>query len=334
MLYAIKCIKELEIPIKDNFRVVFGGNEEGGCEDIAYYETQEKFPPMVFTPDGTFPVLNCEKGMLHLTFSGVGSMQGGGVEVESLTGGTVINAICDKVELKIKGQSKEQILGVFKELDAGCEIEISGVDTLVITITGRSAHGSRPENGLNAITATLKLLARLGIDKAAAFEKLFPHGEFNGKSAGLGFSDEVSGEMSCALTMLSFDGETTKGGIDIRFPIDKTLSEITGIITDALGSAGMTVDTADGMEPHYVSKDSPLVRKLLEVYKEVVGQEGECIAEGGVTYVHNIDGGVAFGAEFPDEENNMHGADEHISIQTLKYNLNLYTNAIIKICGG
>jgi len=72
----------------------------------------------------------------------------------------------------------------------------------------------------------------------------------------------------------------------------------------------------------------------LEVYKDVKGEEGECLAEGGITYVHNTDGGVAFGAEFPNEKNNMHGADEHISIETMKYNLNMYANAIIKICGG
>ena len=68
VLYAVKCIKELGIPIKKNFRVIFGGNEEQGCTDLEYYEKLEPFPPMVFTPDGTFPVLNCEKGMMHLCF--------------------------------------------------------------------------------------------------------------------------------------------------------------------------------------------------------------------------------------------------------------------------
>ena len=95
----------------------------------------------------------------------------------------------------------------------------------------------------------------------------------------------------------------------------------------------MRVTDIDGMEPHYVPEDSPLVKALMEVYREVKGEDGRCIAEGGITYVHNTDGGVAFGAEFPEEQNNMHGADEHISIETFKYNLNMYANAIIKICG-
>jgi len=164
--------------------------------------------------------------------------------------------------------------------------------------------------------------------------KLFPHGEYNGKSIGMGFSDSISGEMTCALTILGVNRTMLNGGIDIRFPIDKKLDEITKIITEALENSGFSVDEADGMESHYVSEDSPFVKALLEVYKDVKGEEGECLAEGGITYVHNTDGGVAFGAEFPNEKNNMHGADEHISIETMKYNLNMYANAIIKICGG
>lgn len=302
VLYAVKCIKDLNIPIKDNFRVIFGGNEEGGCQDIEYYEEREKFPPMVFTPDGTFPVLNCEKGMVHLTFFAYFKDE----EISSIKGGTVINAIPDI-----------------------CTVIANGKE---YNYKGKAAHGSRPENGENAIT---KWLSDYNGENSrfSALKGLFPHGEFNGRSCGLGFSDAVSGEMTCALTMLEYDGEKLTGGIDIRFPIDKTLKEISDIITNALNKAGMIVAETDGMEPHYVPESSPFVQTLLEVYSEVKGEKGKCIAEGGITYVHNTEGGVAFGAEFPDESNNMHGADEHISMETFKYNLNMYTNAIIKICG-
>ena len=334
VLYAVKCIKDLGIPIKENFRLIMGGNEEGGCEDIAYYEKLEKFPPMVFTPDGTFPILNCEKGMMHLTFSGDTVIENAeGFKVTSIKAGSVINAIPDKAICECEGVSADELTKQFGKLETGCEISTqSSGDKLTFTISGKSAHGSRPELGVNAVTALLKLLADLDCGKAVELAKLFPHGEFNGKSAGLGFSDEISGEMTCALTLLSFENGKLSGGIDTRFPIDRKLDEIRSIIKDSLYSVGMEIDEADGMEPHYVPEDSPFIQALLEVYEQVKGEKGECIAEGGVTYVHNTEGGVAFGAEFPDEENNMHGADEHISIETFKYNLNMYANAIIKIC--
>ena len=34
VLWAVKAIKELNIPIRKNFRVIFGGGEEIGCNDI------------------------------------------------------------------------------------------------------------------------------------------------------------------------------------------------------------------------------------------------------------------------------------------------------------
>lgn len=335
VLYAVKCIKELGIPIKKNFRVIFGGNEEQGCTDLEYYEKLEPFPPMVFTPDGTFPVLNCEKGMMHLCFSGSGEFSSSdGFKVKSLKGGTVINAVPDKAVCSCEGISASRLSDIFEKLDTDCDIDITEEqDGLTFTLIGKSAHGSRPDLGINAVTAMIKLLSALGCEKAKQIESLFPHGEYNGKSAGMGFSDDISGEMTCALTLLSADENKISGGIDIRFAINKTLKEITDIVTADFEKIGMKADDIEGMEPHYVPEDSPFVQALLEVYKEVKGEEGRCVAEGGITYVHNTEGGVAFGAEFPDENNNMHGADEHISIQTLKYNLNMYANAIIKLCG-
>ena len=81
-----------------------------------------------------------------------------------------------------------------------------------------------------------------------------------------------------------------------------------------------------------VDENSDFVQALLRVYERVKGEKGECIAEGGITYVHNTPGAVAFGAEFPWENNNMHGDDEHISMETFKLNLNMYANAIAEIC--
>ena len=263
---------------------------------------------MVFTPDGSFPVLNCEKGMVHLTFSAPFSDP----EIREIHGGSVINAIPDK-----------------------CTIVFENSDGTSLMYGGKPAHGSRPENGVNAVTKFLAAYKKdcAGTPLLCALHRLFPHGEYDGESCGLGFEDEVSGRMTCARTMLDLENGRLTGGIDIRFPIDRTYSEISSIITRALTSAGFTIDEISGMEPHYVSADSEFVQTLLSVYEDVKGEPGEPIAEGGITYVHNTPGGVAFGAEFPWENNNMHGIDEHISVETFKLNLNMYANAIARICG-
>ena len=135
------------------------------------------------------------------------------------------------------------------------------------------------------------------------------------------------------LTLLNTENGRLTGGIDIRFPIDRKYDEISSIIISALKGAGFEIDTCEGMEPHYVDEQSGFVQTLLKVYEDVSGEKGYCISEGGITYVHNTEGAVAFGAEFPDEQNNMHGADEHISLKTFMINCNMYANAIVAVCG-
>ncbi len=321
VLYALKYLKERGARLKGGLRMIIGGNEEGGCEDLAYYEKKEKFPPAVITPDGSFPVLNCEKGMLHLEFSGEGSLDCDGMKFTSVKGGTVINAIPGKTVCK----------GEFSGLiptfaDCRVEAEQSACDSF--TILGQSSHGSRPENGINTVTAFLSALAEKGSNLATTLSAMFPHGEYNGKSVGMGFSDSVSGEMTCALTLFDYENGKFTAGVDIRYPIDRTLREIKGIICGELEKAGMKTENAEGMEPHYVPEDSPTVQALLRAYEKVRGEKGYCIAEGGITYVHNTPGGVAFGAEYPDENNNMHGADEHITVSTLRDNFLMYVEAI------
>ena len=45
--------------------------------------------------------------------------------------------------------------------------------------------------------------------------------------------------------------------------------------------------------PHHTPADSPLVKALLKCYEQYSGRKGECLAIGGGTYVHDIEGGVA-----------------------------------------
>ncbi len=325
VLWAVKAVRELEIPLSKSFRVIFGADEENGCKDMEYYEKKVGFPEMLFTPDGSFPVLNCEKGLVHLKFEGETGQEE--KRVISLECGTVINAVPGKAVLRISGESDEFIRAL-KSVDSRLDVcEENGS----IVVSGRSSHGSRPERGINVATALIKALDECGYKGFEGLCSVFAHGEFNGKSAGLGFSDRISGDMTMALTMLSIGNGKLSGGLDIRFPINRKLGEIRSIISAALENAGLRPGECSGMESHYVDENSDFIRTLLRVYEDVTGEKGYCISEGGITYVHNTKGGVAFGAEFPDEDNHMHGPDEHITMETFKKNLMLYACAIIEL---
>ena len=74
------------------------------------------------------------------------------------------------------------------------------------------------------------------------------------------------------------------------------------------------------------------MQTLLRVYENVTGDKGRCIAIGGGTYVHEIEGGVAFGAEFPNEDGHMHCPDEFITTENLLKNAEIMAEAMAELC--
>ena len=69
VLFALRAIREAGIPLRKNVRFLLGCNEENGSTDLEYYHTKDSMPPQVFTPDGSYPLIHLEKGMLRLQFT-------------------------------------------------------------------------------------------------------------------------------------------------------------------------------------------------------------------------------------------------------------------------
>ena len=305
-LFAARAVKELGIPLKKGIRLIFGTNEENGSADLAYYRQKRELPPMVFTPDGDYPVINAEKGMLRVYFSSDFDDD----EIVEIQAGTVVNAVPQFCTVSMYNDEGENVEAVYE---------------------GVSAHASTPEKGDNAITQFLGSYCGENM-LLVSLAKLFPHGETDGKSCGLGFSDELSGKMTCVLSLLNTENGRLSGGIDIRFPLDREKLEISEIICEALEGAGFTIDSCDGVEPHCTDENSEFVQTLLRVYERVTGDKGQCIAIGGGTYVHEIEGGVAFGAEFPNQDGRMHSPDEFITVENLLKNAEIMAEAMVELC--
>ena len=96
---------------------------------------------------------------------------------------------------------------------------------------------------------------------------------------------------------------------------------------------GMTLESPQLREPHFVDGNSEFVRTLLNAYELYTGNKGECNYTGGGTYVHDLKNGVAFGASMPCVDNRMHGADEFVEIECLKQCVVIFAEAILRICG-
>ena len=328
-LWALNAVKELGIPLQKGVRLIFGTDEENGSADLEVYKKYAQFPPKVFTPDGSFPVINVEKGMLRLKFSG-----NTGINQMEFRGGNIPNAVADKAKTIMRRISADKVRATISE-DSEAKFTVTERgDNVFISCDGRAAHASTPENGVNAVTALLSLMNKLTNEPALqSLEKLFPFGENDGTALGLKCAD-ASGALTCVLSELAImpSGEC-EGTVDIRFPTCTDLESVKSKVGSLLESKKLKYDVILGSEPHTVASDSEFVKQLLDVYEEVEGEKGRCIAIGGGTYVHGIEGGVAFGAERGDTDYHMHGDNEFITTEELLKDAVLYAHAIIKVCG-
>ncbi|MCI6686635.1 MAG: Sapep family Mn(2+)-dependent dipeptidase, partial [Ruminococcus sp.] len=88
-LYAIKAIADAGIQLKKPVRLLLGCNEENGSTDLEYYNQKATMPPLVFTPDGSYPLISIEKGMMRVQFEAPATKD----SILLLKAGTAPNAV-------------------------------------------------------------------------------------------------------------------------------------------------------------------------------------------------------------------------------------------------
>ena len=337
VITAMRMIRDSGIKLRKNFRLILGSNEENGSADMEYYTKKEKFPPMLFTPDGSFPVINIEKGMIRLGITG--DYSSGERKLISLRGGSVANAVPERAEAVVSGFEAEDIVNILGEYQLNgilLVVEKSNNNTVCIKVKGKGAHASTPEQGKNALTALIFLLSKLSLDgdiseKLTALSELYPYGDSEGNGIGVSCSDKLSGGLTLVLSLADCSNGKLSFMTDCRFPVCRSSADIIPVMTEKLSKAGLSGNAALVSEPHHADENSEMIQTLLAVYEDCTGKKGQCIAIGGGTYVHDTENGVAFGAEWSDE-NNMHGADEFIGIDELTKDIEIYCEAILRLC--
>lgn len=340
-LYALKAVKDLNVPLSKNVRLILGTDEECGSNDIAYYFSKEKVPPKTFSPDGEYPVINIEKGSLRSSFTANFLKEEALPCIRSINGGLKQNMVPKLCEAIVEGLSIGELENYFNPLSKEFKVtyELKEVKEQVhILVEGESAHGSTPEHGINPITALIQILSSIpfaksqGFDRIQSVAKLYPHNDYNGTALGIEMEDVESGKITMSLNMFEYQENYLKGSFDCRTPLCGNDDNIVTVLDMNLNREGLLLDTCRLNPPHYVDKNSEFVQTLLKVYDDYTGQEGECLAIGGNTYVHHIEGGVSFGCSMPGTDNNMHGVDEFAIIDELIVSAKMFTQVIIDIC--
>lgn len=317
-LYALKALKDEGVRLRRKIKLIVGCNEEAGWKCIEHYNKVAVMPEEGFTPDADFPVIYAEKGILHFTCS----FPINDAPMSALNAGERVNMVCDGAQAVLTRKAAENLVG-YENPIPGTTLSYDNT-TNILRASGKSAHGSTPDKGANALQALLKFLSEINADCKAAYALLFED------VAGFKTMQDETGYLTMSPDVASFSNGVLKITTDIRFPSTHALKEI----TDVLDARGVEYTVDNYQVPLYNDPNGKLIKTLTEVYNKVTGDTAKPIAIGGGTYARALKCGCAFGPEMPDEEATIHQANEYVTFDQIRLMSDMYYNAIKAVCVG
>ena len=301
-LYALKALKDQGFKPKKTIKLIVGCNEETGWACIDHYNEVAKMPEVGISPDADFPVIYAEKGIAHVKFA----FPAENASFKGLKGGDRANMVCDYCEAEAPENS-----AVLEQL--GLEYAQGKVIS-----RGKSAHGSTPEKGVNAIEKLLDYLGLVEMKKLLFVEKF-----------GLLNLEDETGKLTFSPNLIEQRDGKIFVTCDVRYPASYKLEKIKEI----MDKYGVPYQIEHAQAPLYNDKNGALITTLLGVYNEVTGKNAQPVAIGGGTYARALKYGAAFGPEEEGEECTIHQADEYITFEKIEKCLSIYKLALERLCG-
>lgn len=333
VIYAARAIRELGLTIRKRIRLIVGGDEESGWECMKYYFQHEpERPSCGFTPDGGWPLIYAEKGIVNLQMEKSVTRSGNTPRIAWARGGERANMVPDRAEAFV--QATDEQIGAIQSALAGLEevVTASEEDGVLVTARGKSAHGSSPSEGVNAVAKLLDALDRLDLPEKNAWLRTVREwaNSVDGSALGIAHSDEVSGATTTNLGVFDYDGSKVKCTVNVRYPVTWTLDDLLNQLQTTIGSTGFSLAGHFGIAPLYVPLETPFLQTILRVYREETSDDKPPQTMGGGTYARATRNIVAIGTGF-DGDGAAHEPDERIAVSTLQKITLIYARILYEL---
>ncbi|MDQ0245949.1 succinyl-diaminopimelate desuccinylase [Bacillus fengqiuensis] len=339
--YAMKLVKELNLPLNKRVRIILGTDEESSWQCVDHYFEHEEMPTMGFAPDADFPIIYAEKGISDFDLIQKSDLSAEGkLVLHTLQSGRRYNMVPDFAEAVLtSNDASVEVSSLFdtflqKQKLKGRTIMEEGKVTL--QLEGVSAHGSVPEKGKNAGVILTEFLHTLPLDEKAGqfigYVQRYFVGDTTGTKLNVSYRDDITGDLTMNVGILQYDKENGgKAGINTRYPVTADIEKTIETIRKTSAPHQMTVGDFSNSKPHHVDQEHELIKVLQKVYTEQTGEEATLLSIGGGTYARALKAGVAFGPLFPGREELAHQKDEYIIIEDMLKATAIYAQAIYEL---
>lgn len=331
-LYVLRLLQEIEAPLTNGARVIFGCSEETGMQDMAQLVADRQAPPVSLVPDAAYPVNYAQKGMMR----GEMSIPTGDV-IKEFSGGEVRNMVapfasaCLAVEPDTARKALCDCVTV-EATDGGC----------IVSAEGKAAHAANPVNGESALLKLSQALAASGLLDATsqkAMEGIATMcADIDASQSGFACEDPETGKTTMCCGVSATHAGRISLSLDCRLSIATDLTACESAFRAFAAAKGFTVDELTVEKPFYIPKDDPRISLLRRVCKEIADLDAEPYTMGGGTYSRAVPNAITFGNSFPGRGERMdfgpgkggaHQPNEQVFLPNLFESLKLIACAVI-----
>lgn len=334
--YAMKLVKDANIPLKRKVMLIAGTDEESGMGGIKEYVKTGPIPTMGFTPDADFPVIYGEKGNLHITLDSDAP-----TIIQSFEAGERPNVVIAKAKAVLDTDHFDPKQFDFylrtNDLKGHGEVKDGKVH---LEVEGKAAHGSVPYLGINAAVYLLNYIGQAYDDKLAQ-DLYFLLKDWKGTPENIDINGVYMGFLTMNPGIITIKDGHAHVLIDIRYPNDTNPEKVLAGFEEACEALQTPIVPAIAYsgKPLFVDPNSDLVKNLMASYATYSKDTfSPAITIGGGTYAKMFDNFVAFGPEKPWEKppkdlkiGGCHEADEGIAKKALLEAIAIYADAIVRL---
>jgi len=346
-MYAMKALKDQQLPLSKRIELYVYMAEESDWGPLEAFLKTHQPPQMNITIDAEYPVVTAEKGwgMVSVTVPALPAAAADAPSLSAFGGGffasqipedasATIEAATPELEAKIRERAARQAQMRYSYTRQGSQ--------LLIKASGVSAHSSKPEDGVNAISMLADALAVYPWPNTTAgalvnfLNEMIGTGIYGEKFGKIAYRDNFMGPMTFAPTVIKQNGQAIELGINLRRPQGKTGAALKGEIEAALAQwqqRGVALEAVKmQLSEPWLQKNAPQIPTLLSVFSYYTGiKNPKPVAIGGGTNSRLFPNAVSFGPTMPGAVYSGHSEHEFITLKQLLLNLEMYTAVLAEL---
>ncbi|MGQ7246490.1 dipeptidase [Halomonas sp. V046] len=353
-LYAMKTIRENEVPLNRTIRLMIETTEETGGEGFAYYQERNELPAYNIVLDSGYPAVIAENGFgtIDAYFPRVAA-PGDGAVITEITGGLATNQIPATAVATIQADDPEALSETLQaQGDAyakanGGDFEVtSEVDDGAVTLTvkGKSAHSSKPDSGINPVPRLTGLLGESEVAFSANHYTAaiaYLNGnyglDYHGEKLGVAYEHDFMGPLLVSPTYLELGDDRLRVAVNVRAPVgERSPDELAGDIRDTL--TAYAEQNASTMEVDVSIRDWMLrdpqgawLQTLLNIFGDTTGLPAKPVSSAGSTTAKLLPNAINFGPSMPGEDYTGHTSEEFKKRDNLMLDIQMFTEMFARI---